>query len=207
MTNELVEHKKKNIWKIGRKNLVIILSVLLIGGAVALNWVLFSNPAEPADPNTPTVNQPSNDQNTGSQTQESDYFAQMALERQKARDEAMEVLQTVVDSPDALQEAKDAAYTKINEIADIIQSEANIETLIMAKGFEDCVAVINDSKASIIVKTEGLLENQVAQIQEIVYQQSGILPKNIQIIEKDLKKGTAKQSLFYPNIFARRVLV
>ncbi len=184
MTNELVEHKKKNIWKIGRKNLVIILSVLLIGGAVALNWVLFSNPAEPADPNTPTVNQPSNDQNTGSQTQESDYFAQMALERQKARDEAMEVLQTVVDSPDALQEAKDAAYTKINEIADIIQSEANIETLIMAKGFEDCVAVINDSKASIIVKTEGLLENQVAQIQEIVYQQSGILPKNIQIIEK-----------------------
>ncbi len=186
MTNELVERKNRNVWKIGRKNLVVILSVLLIGGAVALNWILFSTPTGTTD-DTPTQNIPADDGTTGTDTTpivQNDYFSQMAIERQKAREEAMEVLQGVVDSPDAIQSAKDEAYSKLNQIADTIQSEANIETLILAKGFEDCVAVISDQKVSIIVKTDGLLENQVVQIQEIVYQQCGVLPKDVQIIEK-----------------------
>ncbi len=185
MTNELVERKNRNVWKIGRKNLVVILSVLLIGGAVALNWILFSSPTTTTD-DTPTQNIPADEGTTGTDTPivQSDYFSQMAIERQKAREEAMEVLQGVVDSPDAIQSAKDEAYSKLNQMADTIQSEANIETLILAKGFEDCVAVIGDQKVSIIVKTDGLLENQVVQIQEIVYQQCGVLPKDVQIIEK-----------------------
>ncbi len=188
MTNELVERKHKtNVFTIGRKNLVMILSVLLIGGAVALNWILFSTPTQPTD--TPITDQtPGGDNATvtpdANSSVVSDYFAQMAMERQKARDEAMEVLQNVVDSAQAEQTAKDEAYNKINQIADTIQQEANIETLIMAKGFEDCVAVIASDRVSVIVKTEGLMEHEVVQIQEIVYLQCGILPTNVQIIEK-----------------------
>ncbi len=188
MTNELIERKKKtNVFSIGRKNLVMILSVLLIGGAVALNWILFSTPTQQTD--NPTTDQVPAGDNTATTPDAdsgvvSDYFAQMALERQKARDEAMEVLQNVVDSAQAEQTAKDEAYNKINQIADTIQQEANIETLIIAKGFEDCVAVISGDRVSVIVKTDGLLENEVVQIQEIVYLQCGVLPTNVQIIEK-----------------------
>ena len=59
-----------------------------------------------------------------------------------------------------------------------------IESLIKAKGFEECVAVINGDKANIIVKSEGLRPNQLSQILEIVYLQADILPANVTISEK-----------------------
>ena len=64
--------------------------------------------------------------------------------------------------------------------------ESNIETLVMGKGFEACVAVINGDSATVVVKTdgEGLLQNQIAQINEIVYEQAKILPVNIKITER-----------------------
>ncbi len=182
MANELMESKKKNVWKIGKKNLVVILSVLLIGGAIALNWVLFSQPQD--NTNTPTGGTSGADLSLNQSETETDYFSQTVLERQKARDEAMEVLQAVVASTDALQETKDEAYEQLAKIASDIQKEANIETLIRAKGFEDCVAVLGSDTVRVIVKSEGLMANEIVQIQEIVYKEAGVLPKNVQIIEK-----------------------
>ena len=65
-----------------------------------------------------------------------------------------------------------------------METESNIETLIVAKGFEECVAVISDGSVSIVVKSEGLLPAQISQINEIVYEQSGISPTNVKIIER-----------------------
>lgn len=62
--------------------------------------------------------------------------------------------------------------------------ESNIETLIIAKGFEECVAVISGEDASIVVKSDGLQAAQIAQINEIVYNEAGISPVNITIIER-----------------------
>lgn len=55
--------------------------------------------------------------------------------------------------------------------------------MIKSKGFEECVAVISEGGASVVVKSSGLLENEIAQIQEIVYDTAGILPANLKIIE------------------------
>ena len=65
-------------------------------------------------------------------------------------------------------------------------AESNIETLVMAKGFSDCVAVINGDMATIVVKTDGdgLLASEISQINEIVYEQAQILPVNIKITER-----------------------
>ena len=60
----------------------------------------------------------------------------------------------------------------------------NIETLVKAKGFEECVAVISEEKCSVIVKSEGLMDDQVAQILDIVITESDLSPENITIIEK-----------------------
>lgn len=67
----------------------------------------------------------------------------------------MEVLQGVVDDAKSLDAAKEQALADITAIAATIEKESNIETLIKAKGFEECVAVINGDKANIIVKSEG----------------------------------------------------
>ncbi len=172
--------------KIGVRNLVVICAVLLIGGAVGVNYILYSKPDtnEPAGDvdidldNTDIQDTLDKDENT------SDYFAQTALSRQQARDEALEVLQAVATNTSALPEAVDAALADIAQIAKDIDSESKIETLVRAKGFEECIAVISDDTATVIVKTDGLLASEVAQINEIVYEQSGILPTGLKIIEK-----------------------
>ena len=81
---------------------------------------------------------------------------------------------------------KTEALDGIAQIALDIENESNIETLILAKGFEKCVAVVNGDSASVIVKCSGLLPSDIAQISEIVYEQAGILPANLKIIEKDV---------------------
>ena len=97
----------------------------------------------------------------------------------------MEVLQIIVDNEEALPELKEQAIADISQIARDIECEANVEALITAKGFEECVAVINNTNANIIVKSAGLMPNEVTQIKEIVYEASGVTPDNIKIIEKN----------------------
>ena len=63
--------------------------------------------------------------------------------------------------------------------------EANAEALIKAKGFEDCIVVISDASANVIVKSSGLSEAEVAQILDAVYTETGVTPDKIKIIEKE----------------------
>ena len=95
----------------------------------------------------------------------------------------MEVLNAVSESDTSVDAMKEEAMNEIQKIAKDIECEANIESLVKAKGFEECVAVINGDSAQVIVKTDGLMENEVAQISEIVYQQANVVPNNLHIIE------------------------
>jgi stage III sporulation protein AH len=79
---------------------------------------------------------------------------------------------------------KAEALESIALIADEMQKEADIESLITAKGFEQCVAVLNGSTLSIVVDADTLQPAQIAQINEIVYSQTGITPVGVTIINK-----------------------
>ncbi len=175
--------------KIGKKGTVVVCAVFLVGVAVLLNLILYgADDSETRDlaidMQALTAGNPSADE-SGSEPVYN-YFEAMQLSRQQARDEAMEVLLSVAESGTAVEAMKTEALDGITQIAVDIENESNIETLILAKGFEQCVAVVNGDTASVIVKTEGLLPSEVAQISEIVYEQAGILPTNLKIIEKDV---------------------
>ena len=187
---ELIEVEEENFFdkvkeffaKIGRRNLIIIGAVLLVGVAVCLNWILFAK-----------SNNDGYDYNEGAGAEVEDtetsevlaYFASTQVSRDRARDEALAVLQNVVDSSNSDSTEKTQALEDIATIASNIEAEANIEAMVMAKGFEQCVAIINDGMCTVVVMTEGLLPNQMAQINEIVYEQTGIKPVNIKYIEKN----------------------
>ena len=108
----------------------------------------------------------------------------MSLNRKQARDEAMEVLQAVADSQTALDEAKEAAWSDMTKLAADMEKETNIEAMILSKGFSQCIAVISNDTCNVIVESEGLNPGEVAQISEIVYEQAGIVPSNLKIVEK-----------------------
>lgn len=122
------------------------------------------------DGETPTVTDPS------------DLLAVTVLNRESVREDAIAVLQSIADNPDALPDEKENALSRIAQIMKDMEAEANIETLALAKGIPQCVAVISGKQCSVIVDTTEISETELAQIVEIVYQQSGISPTGTRVI-------------------------
>ena len=190
---------KKFFERIGRRNMVIAGAVLLIGAAVVMNWVFFtdSDQNDGFDYNasagmatdygttmgTGTVG---NDATPSDGEPDDSYFASVEVSRQRARDEALEVLNAVVENDKASEEVKAEALAEIQVIAKEMSQEANIESLLMGKGFAQCIAVISDGSANIVVQNDGALQAaQLAQINAVVYEQAGIEPANITIVQKN----------------------
>ena len=179
--------------RVGKRNWIIIGAVALIGTAVCLNFALSGSKANGGgfDYNGASTeasgggNSGSDNGASGAENADS-YFSSVQVSRQRARDEALEVLQSVVDNEKADEASKSEALSQISKLAKEMSCESSIETLVLAKeGFTACVAVVNDGKASIVVKCEGgLLPGKIAQINEIVYEQAGIEPVNVNIIER-----------------------
>ena len=182
------EKMKKFFSSRSGRSVVIVTAVLLIGLAVYLNYRWFYDPVNSMGygDNNMEDNFADNEQTSGdgSDGGENNYFTAVSLTRQQSRDEAIDVLKTVIESDESSEEAKAEAAAEISKIAVNIQNESNIETLVKAKGFEECVAVIGDDYVSVIVKSESLVANQAAQILSIVCETTGVAPQNVSIINK-----------------------
>lgn len=123
----------------------------------------------------------------GKKTQPSEdalaYFAQVKVERQKTHDGAVDLAKEVLEAADSSDEAKKEAVVKAAEIAKNMEQETNIESLIKAKGFSQCLAFIQNGECSIVVCKGELDDDGVISIKDIVAGQSGIEFDNIKITE------------------------
>ena len=180
------EKLKKFFSSKAARTMTVFVAVLLIGVAVYVNYRLFYDPIDNMGygDNNMDDNFDSSLETGGDAQGENDYFAATVLNRQQSRDEAIDVLKLVTESEEATEEAKANANEQISKIALDIQNETNIETLVKAKGFEECVAVISDNAVSVIVGAESLQAAEAAQILAIVYDTTGINPENVTIINK-----------------------
>lgn len=186
--------KAKRLMKLlTKKNITVASLIAVIGVAVYLNWAF--NPDYKLDAtNTLTgdAQAGAGDKTLGdtimvdSEAADADsFFAASLVDRQRARDQAVETLQAVVYNAESMPDVKNNALAEIASIAKDVEQEAAIQTLIKSKGFKECIAVINGENCNVIVQSSGLMPNEVSQIKEIVYEQSKILPDKIKIIEKN----------------------
>ena len=112
-----------------------------------------------------------------------DYFAAVRLSRQEARDSAVNLLQEAMAYGDGSQSADSNA--QLEQIVQTALCEAQIESLIIAKGYTDCVAYMSDDGISVAVATPegGLQQNDVAVIADVVMTQSDFELDNIHVVE------------------------
>ena len=111
-----------------------------------------------------------------------DYFAAVRLSRQEARDSAVTLLQEAM----AYDTASDGTSAReLEEIIQVALSEAQIESLVIAKGYADCVAYMSDDGISVAVAApeSGLQQSDVALISDIIMQQSDYDLDEIRIVE------------------------
>ena len=113
-----------------------------------------------------------------------DYFAQMRLSRQSSRDSAVELLEETI-AYDEGTTVGDTASQTLNRIVGAALSEAQIESLIIAKGFTDCVTYMADDTVSVAVSApaEGLSTADVALISDVVTSQTDYDLSQVRVIE------------------------
>ena len=191
--NDKIKAVKNFFMKSGKRNLIIACSVVLIGAAVWVNWLFFSDKGDDGYDYTggsgmsgelDNSKNPTSGDNSANASADS-YFSTVQVSRQRARDEALEVLNAVVSNANASDEVKAEAVAEIKQISEEMKQESDIESMIVSNGFEKCVAVINGETASVVVKSSTqLTPAQLAQINSVVYEYSGIEPVNTTIIAR-----------------------
>ena len=178
------------LWK---RNAVVAAIALFVCAAVYLNWnyeqetaagktlgestMVDGQTEDPLVGASGTAGQEDPTAGTGEAGQTSSsnsYFATARLNRQQARDSALTLLQEAAAGEDADQ-----------TMADYTVTEAQIENLVVAKGYTDCVAFIGDESVSLAVAAPegGITEADTARIVDIVTEVAGFTASQIKIIE------------------------
>lgn len=118
-----------------------------------------------------------------SNTTFTDYFAAVRLSRQEARDSAVGLLQEAMAYSTDAESAQSNA--KLEELVQIALCEAQIESLVIAKGYADCVAYISDEGIAVAVAAPegGLVQTDVAVIADIIMTQSEYTMEDIRVVE------------------------
>ena len=171
--------------KIKKRGAVYGVIALLLCVAVYLNWSYVGAPdellvAEQTDPDSAETGAEASGTAEGE-----DYFASSRLSREQARDEAVSTLKELSESEQADQTAKDEAAAQISALAEDSVAEANIESMIRAKGYEDAVVMIGDKSVNVVVAPPegGLQATDVTVIKDIVVSETGVTAGQIKIVE------------------------
>ena len=99
------------------------------------------------------------------------------------RDTAVQTLQSIIGGGDITEDEMVMNALDAVEVSKLIESEGNIESLIKAQGFADCVAYLDGETAKVVIKTEGLDKAQAASIKEIILDETEVPAENIRIFE------------------------
>ena len=169
--------------KIKKRGAIYGVIALLLCVAVYLNWSYVDTPDEllAADQTNPDSTE------TSGTAEDQDYFAASRLSREQARDEAVSTLKELSESETADQTAKDEAAAQISALAEDSVTEANIEGMIRAKGYEDAVVMIGDESVNVVVAPPegGLQATDVTVIKDIVVAEAGVTAGQIKIVEAE----------------------
>lgn len=110
-----------------------------------------------------------------------DYFSNCRLNRENSRAKAVDLLKDTIANQNVDDKTKNDAQKQILDIAKNIESEENIESIIIAKGFNDAVVFINGESVTVTVKTNELTAVDTAKIKDVVMEY--INTNNIKIVE------------------------
>lgn len=110
------------------------------------------------------------------------FFATYRTDRVNTRNQEILYLDAIISSQSSSAEAKQIAETKKISLVQTMEVELVIEGLIKAQGFNDVIVTNTTENVNVIVKSEPLVADEVAQIVSVIKDQTGKDIDNIKII-------------------------
>jgi len=184
----------RRIWK---RNTVVAVVLLFVCAAVYLNWRYTDGAAQAGkllgestlvsgDAGENSAAEVSGGLDEASIYTGNDYFATARLTRQQARDNAKTLLEEAAAQESADQDVRNEASAGIQVLASYALTEAQIENLVTAKGYVDCVAFMGADSISVVVEPEEdreLTAEDVAKITDIAMTETGYRASQIKIMK------------------------
>jgi len=177
--------RKKLNFSIKKKHIAVTAMVLMLSGAVYVNYLYASGDFEGFIEtgknygDSILVESSSAGDGTGSEA----YFSEARVSRQKSRDEAVATIENLYGVAKDDSEEVSVLAEKAGEIAANMELENKIENMIKAKGFADCIVYISGNYADVMVATDGLLPTEAAVIKEAIVKETSVPAENISIVE------------------------
>lgn len=191
--------------KIWKRNVVVAAIMLFVCAAVYLNWsynqevdagaesaqgkLLGEAALVSSETDDPLLTGSKEDGGAAQESaaEQTGYFSTARLNRQQARDAALSLLRDAAAEEGVDQTVKDEANASIQTMANNTLTEAQIENLVTAKGYSDCICFMDDSGVSVVVAAVegGLTGTDTARIAEIVKEKTGLSTAMIKIIEAE----------------------
>ena len=186
---------------IKRRQLIMATLVVALGSAVFVNWY-FTN----SDGNVVNTSETTNEyvqnlgeakyvdsqkvdtkdttnKSTAAASKNTDYFASVKLKRTKAHDEALEKMKALLkEAPENSEAAKEISES-IDSLSKTIKLEADIEAIISAKLKCQCVVMINNDNAEVVVTKGNLNDASILQIMDAVLNNTSVKAENVKISE------------------------
>jgi stage III sporulation protein AH len=203
----IIWRRKRTMKRNWKRNTLVFTLLVLVGAAAFLNWKYA--PGADAETGTKILGQSTlvsggagsaavsaGDGAAGSAAGDaevpdeesvytgSDYFASARLTRQQARDNAISMLEEAARQDDAQQSVLDEASQGIQVLANYTMTESQIENLVTAKGYADCVAFMGKDSLSVVVGTDSgeLTQEDVAKVTDIAMTETGYPADSIKIV-------------------------
>ena len=190
----------------GKRHFIIAVLILALGAAVYLNWQF--SPSEKLvteaagnyvqfedDLTAQYAAADSHDAVSAADTADqpltveasvhAGFFEAARADRLAARTDASRALEEITSDPSMSESQKNEAVRSMAKLAMYSDTEASIETLVKAKGYSDCVAVISDTQVNIIIPAGdgGITASDAAVIKDIVMGQTDMPASAIKIVE------------------------
>lgn len=122
-----------------------------------------------------------------------DYFASAKLTREQTRAKNKETLMNIVNDKAIASADKKSAIRQVAAITKNSEKENAAEIMLQAKGFENAIVSISDGNADVVVDAEGLTQQQIAQIEDIVKRKTGVEASNIVITPVKVTDNTNEE--------------
>ena len=175
----------KQLWK---RNAVVATILVFVCAAIFLNGKYADKVEKPAKILGQAQQVDASDGEAAEVSAEaggSDYFASARLTRQQSRDEALSLLKSASTAEGASQATIDSAMSAISAMASDSMTETQIENLLLAKDFSECVVYITDEGITVAVPApaDGLSTAQVATITDTIVKETDYTAPQIKVIE------------------------
>ena len=190
----------------GKRHFIIAVLILALGAAVYLNWQfspsekliteaagsyvqfedgLTAQYAAAGDGTAVSAADITEEPLTVEASVHAGFFEAARADRLAARTDAVGTLEEIASDPSMNDSQKNEAVQSLSRLAMYTDSEAAIETLVKAKGYSDCVAVVSETQVNVIIPAgeNGITAADAAVIKDIVMGQTDMPASAIKIVE------------------------